>query len=218
METRPATHSRFYSFTSRCSIVDTVDGENGESFDIEEWLVMTSGSISPTVYLVILALMTALTTVATIVFVIPFPSTAGYFNLGDAFVMISGILLGPVGGFIAGGFGSAMGDIALGYFPYAPITFVVKGGEGLVIGLISRRVKESRTAKPLDLLGVILGAAVMLVGYYLGEVLLLGYSSGAALLELITINSIQVIAGGIIALIVGPMVRDFLRNYTSGSN
>lgn len=198
--------------------MDTVDGENGESFDIEEWLVMTSGSISPTVYLVILALMTALTTVATIVFVIPFPSTAGYFNLGDAFVMISGILLGPVGGFIAGGFGSAMGDIALGYFPYAPITFVVKGGEGLVIGLISRRVKESRTAKPLDLLGVILGAAVMLVGYYLGEVLLLGYSSGAALLELITINSIQVIAGGIIALIVGPMVRDFLRNYTSGSN
>jgi len=198
--------------------VDTVDGENAESFDIEDFLVMTSGSISPTVYLVVLALMTALTTVATIVFVIPFPSTAGYFNLGDAFVMISGILLGPVGGFIAGGFGSAMGDIALGYFPYAPITFVVKGGEGLVIGLISRRVKESRTAKPLDLLGVILGAAVMLVGYYLGEVLLLGYSSGAALLELITINSIQVIAGGIIALIVGPMVRDFLRNFTSGSN
>ncbi|MDF1538303.1 MAG: ECF transporter S component [Candidatus Thorarchaeota archaeon] len=198
--------------------MDTINGENGESINIEDELVMIPSSISPTVYLVILALMTALTTVATIVFVIPFPSTAGYFNLGDAMVMISGILLGPAGGFIAGGFGSAMGDVALGYFPYAPITFVVKGGEGLIVGLASRYVKNSITAKPLDLLGVILGAGVMLLGYFLGEVLLLSYSVEVALLELITINSIQVIMGGIIALIVGPLLRNFLRNYLTGSN
>lgn len=198
--------------------MDTVNGENGQYYEIEDELIIAPGSSSPTLFIVILALMTALTTVATIVFVIPFPSTAGYFNLGDAMVMISGILLGPVGGFIAGGFGSAMGDVALGYLPYAPITFLVKGCEGLIVGLFSRQVKEARTAKPVDILGVIIGAFAMLLGYYLGEVLLLGYSTGAALAELITINSIQVIMGGIIALLVGPIIRNFLRSYTSRSN
>ncbi len=218
MEVISAKECRYYSFASRCSIVDAGIGNNGETSVNEDELVMTTGPVSSTVHIVILALLTALTTVATIVFIIPFPSTAGYFNLGDAMVMISGILLGPIGGFIAGGFGSAMGDIALGYFPYAPITLVVKGSEGFIVGLASRHAKQSITAKPLDLLGIILGAGIMLLGYFLGEVLLLSYSVEVALLELITINSIQVIMGGIIALIVGPLLRNFLRNYLTGSN
>jgi len=79
----------------------------------------------------LLAIMTALATIMTIVIQIPYPGTSGYFNFGDTMVMLAGLLLGPVGGFIAGGFGSALADVATGYTFYAPITLVVKGLDGI---------------------------------------------------------------------------------------
>ncbi|MFW9907226.1 MAG: ECF transporter S component [Candidatus Thorarchaeota archaeon] len=182
---------------------------------LEDELTSTSKRVRPTIFLVLLALLTAMTTVATIIIVIPFPLTLGYFNLGDALVMTSGIILGPIGGLIAGGVGSALGDVALGWYVYAPITLVVKGGEGLIVGTISRYSKKSKAAKPWDILGIVLGAIFMLCGYYVGEVLVLGIPSWYALLELLTINSIQVIAGGIVSLLIGPILRDFLRTYVS---
>ncbi len=165
------------------------------------------------VYIALLAIFTALTTVATIVFIIPIPSTFGYFNLGDALVMISGILLGPIGGFIAGGAGSAMGDLALGYVGYAPFTFFIKGGEGLVVGAISRYSGNKTTLRFWDVIAVLLGSIIMLSGYYIAEVVFLGLAPHAALLELVAFNSIQVIAGSAISLIVGPMLRGFLKGY-----
>ncbi len=171
--------------------------------------------ISRTLYIALLAMFCALTTVATIVFIIPIPSTFGYFNMGDAMVMLSGILLGPVGGFLAGGFGSAMGDMALGYFAFAPFTFLIKGGEGLVVGMISRYSENARKLRPWDILGVILGAIIMLSGYYIAEVVFLGIPPPAALLELLAFNSFQVIGGGIVSLLIGPSLRGFLSDYRS---
>ena len=191
------------------------DAANSTDSEIERGMIAFGGPMSPTVYIVLLALMTALTTVATVVFVVPFPSTIGYFNLGDAMVMICGILLGPIGGLVAGGVGSAMGDVALNYLHFAPITLVVKGSEGLIVGMISRYAKSGKRVSPWDILGVLLGSIVMLAGYLVSEILILGLSSGVALLELITINSIQVIMGSITAVIVGPILRGFLENYTS---
>ncbi|MHA1960870.1 MAG: ECF transporter S component [Candidatus Thorarchaeota archaeon] len=160
-------------------------------------------------YVALLAMMLALTTVGTVVFLIPFIPTQGYFNLGDAFVMLSGMLLGPVGGFIAGGAGSAMADVALAFAYFAPITFVVKGCEGLFVGLISRRSWNQDRVNMWDVLAVAVGALVMLTGYFLAEVFLYGFE--AALAELIFVNSIQVSVGAIVTLLVGPTVRGFLR-------
>lgn len=173
-----------------------------------------TGRTSIALFVALIAIFSALTTVATILFVIPIPSTIGYFNLGDALVMLSGILLGPIGGFIAGGVGSAMGDVALAYFAFAPFTFIIKGSEGLIVGLISRYSKRSRTPTPWDVLALILGSIVMLSGYYIAEVVFLGIAPMAAFLELVAFNSIQVIAGSIISLLIGPMLRGFLHNYT----
>jgi uncharacterized membrane protein len=150
------------------------------------------------------------------VFQIPFVATQGYFNLGDTFVMVSGFLLGPVGGFIAGGVGSGMADIILGYPQYAPITFIAKGCEGLLVGLFSFRTKEAARISGWDVIGVFFGAIAMLLGYFLGEVFLLSYGIEAALAEMITINILQVTAGGIVAFLVGPIVRIFLRTTLYG--
>ena len=169
-----------------------------------------------TFYYALLAILTALTTVATMVFQIPFVATQGYFNLGDTFVMTSGFLLGPIGGFIAGGLGSSLADLLLGYPVYAPITFISKGFEGLLVGLFSFRTKQAARISGWDIIGILFGAIAMLLGYFLGEAYLLGYGIEAAFAEMVTINVIQVTAGAFVAVFVGPIVRLFLRTTIYG--
>jgi uncharacterized membrane protein len=127
--------------------------------------------------------------------------------------MISGFLLGPVGGFIAGGTGSALADVLLGWTAFAPITFIAKGFEGMVVGYFSFRTARAARFSGWDILGLILGSAAMLLGYLFGEMLLFGYAFEVALLELITINSIQVIMGSIATVLVGPLLRVYLKDY-----
>ncbi|TFG96014.1 ECF transporter S component [Candidatus Thorarchaeota archaeon] len=156
----------------------------------------------------LLAIMTALTTIATSILVIPYPVTNGYFNLGDTMVMLGGLMLGPIGGFIIGGFGSAFADMILAPI-YVPITFVVKGFEGMAVGYFcSKTLKTTRLSK-WDITGVLVGSVIMLVGYLLGEILLWGFEF--ALAELIAVNLAQVTAGAIVALLVGPTIRSYLR-------
>ena len=57
----------------------------------------------------------------------------------------------------------------------------------------------------------------MLLGYFLGEVFVLGYTIEAAFAEMVTINILQVTAGAIVAVFVGPIVRIFLRTTIYGS-
>ncbi len=170
---------------------------------------------SKTVYISLLAILTALTTVATIVLIVPFPTTAGYFNLGDVLVMVSGFLLGPIGGFIAGGGGSAIADLIVAP-QYAPITFIAKGMEGMLVGLLSAKTAKEVRLSIWDILGVLLASIAMMLGYLLGEVYLLEYSFGAALAELITVNSIQVTVGSIVTLMIGPAIRNYYRDLSFG--
>ncbi len=139
------------------------------------------------------AVMTAATAAATMVISIPFPPTRGYFNLGDAMVMLSGLLFGATLGGIAGGVGSAISDVLLGYAYFSPLTLFIKGTEGFLVGLIGSNKKFS-----VKVAGVAAGAIAMLVGYFSVETPL--YGIGPALLELVTINSLQVVSGAIVSL------------------
>jgi len=91
------------------------------------------------VALVVSALMSALAFIATFVVVVPLPWTGGYFNLGDAAVILAGLLFGPTIGATAGAIGPTIADIVSGYPVFAPATLVAKGLEGMVTGLIVRR-------------------------------------------------------------------------------
>lgn len=84
--------------------------------------------------------MTALVFIITRVFVLPIPQTRGFFNLGEAGIYASALLFGPLVGALAGGIGSALADLSLGYAQYAPFTLVIKGLEGAVVGLVARAV------------------------------------------------------------------------------
>lgn len=169
------------------------------------------------VNIALLAIMTALATIITLIIQIPYPGTSGYFNFGDTMVMLAGLLLGPFGGFFAGGVGSALADLISGYTFYVPITLVVKGFEGMAVGFFSFKVKKHVRLSKWDIVGVLIAATVMLTGYFVAQVIIFTPLLGVAVAiataigELVTVNLAQVVIGGTVALIIGPTIRLYLR-------
>mgnify|MGYP001634788535 FL=1 len=147
------------------------------------------------------AMLAALTYAATVVIRIPTP-TGGYVNLGDAVVLLAAFLLGPVGGMVAGGLGSALSDLMAGYMAWVPATLIIKGAMGLTAGLLYRRLGHIRG-------GIVLAAVpaecVMVLGYFGFEAALLGQGLGAAVG--ISANVVQ----GVFGLAAGTLLTLALR-------
>ena len=119
--------------------------------------------------LVLTALLMALTVVATMFIRIPLP--LGYINLGDAFVLLSVFILGPIYGTIAGGVGSALADL-FGYITYAPGTLVIKTAMALISYLVYKLLsKVTKKAVIGEIVGGIAGAIIMAFGYFVYETL-----------------------------------------------
>ena len=152
------------------------------------------------------AMMAALVTVATYIIQIPIPQTSGYLNIGDAMVFTAALTFGPSVGLFAGGVGSAISDMMGGYAYFAPVTLVVKGLEGLLVGLVGYR-KNLRG----NILAVGIGSAVMISGYFLAETFLMGYGVGAALVE-VPLNLFQVTFGGIVGIPLSAIIRRYVLN------
>ena len=122
------------------------------------------------------AVLAALSCVATMVVQIPSPMN-GYVNLGDCFVLLSGWLLGPWWGAAAGGIGSMLADLLLGYGHYAPGTLIIKGAMALVAALIFKAFKKNTAGA---LVSGVAAEVVMVAGYFGYAALLLGKGIGAA--------------------------------------
>lgn len=124
------------------------------------------------------ALFAAIICVSTFIIKIPVAVTGGYINMGDCFVLLGGIVLGPVYSFLAAGLGSALADILSGYAIYAPATFLIKGLMALVIALLFKFSKSKYNIFSLLLFGLI-SEAIMVAGYFIYECFILPYGLGA---------------------------------------
>ena len=154
--------------------------------------------------IVMTALFAALACVATMSIRIPTPGTGGYIHPGDAIVILSGVILGPVWGLLAAGIGSAMADPLGGYFIYVPITFAVKGLIAFIAGMIYHKLgKTSKTQYTAVILGGITDIILVAGGYFLCEIPLYGASAAAAS---IPANLIQGLGGLIIAFVLYPLL------------
>jgi uncharacterized membrane protein len=158
------------------------------------------GRLSPRllISLSLIGVFSALICVLTMVISIPIPATQGFINIGDAGVMICGLLFGPIIGGFSGGIGSALADIFLGYAIYAPGTLIIKGLEGFLVGFIANPKKYYEKINYRDILAVIAGGSLMAIGYFLYEIILFGIA--AASYELILNGIIQFGLGGLIAI------------------
>jgi uncharacterized membrane protein len=155
---------------------------------------------SPAFRIASVAVLTAVTAVFTLLIRIPSPAR-GYFNLGDVAIVFTAVTFGPFSAAIAGGLGTGLADVISSFVQWAPISLVVHGLEGLVIGLILRARPGSI---PLAFVAGIAGAAVMAAGYLAGGTLLEGF--GPALAELPG-NAVQSVAGVILGVPLSVAVR-----------
>ncbi|MBO3839804.1 MAG: ECF transporter S component [Thermoproteota archaeon] len=127
------------------------------------------------------ALSIALVFVATSSISIYIPATRGYFNLGDSMVFLTAILFGPIVGGVAGGIGSMLSDVFLGYTVYAPATLVVKGVEGFITGKLYRILMGKEKAGRTWLIMVLFFMPVMVLGVVVAALMFMGEEAEVSL-------------------------------------
>ena len=154
-----------------------------------------------TFYVVLIALFSALVCVLTIFVQIPWGK--GYINFGDTLIFLAASLLGPVGGMIAGAIGSSLADLFSGFATYAPFTFVVKGGEGFLCGILYTYVFRKQRPMLRRLFSMLIAGAWMIIGYFHTDLMLYGWE--ASLFNFVS-GPIQAGASLVVALIVMPRV------------
>jgi len=125
---------------------------------------------------------------------IPLPSR-GYFNFGDVAVVFAGLVLGGIiskkriiWGFGVGGLGSALADILGGFAIFSPLTLIAKGLEGAMAAFSSQRTAM------MNYFFLLIGGALMVATYFIGEVLMPNIGYQGAVSEVIP-NIIQAIGG-----------------------
>lgn len=149
--------------------------------------------------------LTGLACISTLVIRIPIPATTGYFNIGDVFVLLGALWLGPVAGLVIGAVGPTLAD-AIGYPQFILATCIVKGLEGLLAGLIAAASAGLRS----KVAAAYIGAAWMVLGYFVFEAYVypaIGRvapffaitNMGAAIVEL-PINAFQGVVGASVAI------------------
>lgn len=168
------------------------------------------------------AMFTALTFVATYIIKLPTP-TMGYIHIGDCFVILSGIFLGPAVGALAAGLGSALSDLIGGYTLFVPGTFVIKALMAAVAAWIFKALKKHTFAATL---AAGIGAeAVMVAGYFGYNILITGFSgnadvslaaAAAASAAEIPFNLVQGTVGIVLAIVLQPLVHRILQKTLSG--
>lgn len=140
-------------------------------------------------------------------FAIPFAPTGGFFNLGDAIVMTTALIFGPIVGCVAGGIGSSIADILLGYGEFAPFTLIIKGVEGFLIGKIAGGTDKPSLTKLC--IAWLVGGVTIVGGYWVAEAFIMGLGIPAANAEII-INVPQAI-GSLIGIPVAFGVKTRLK-------
>lgn len=152
--------------------------------------------------LVLTALFAALCCVATMSVRIPTPGTGGYIHPGDAIVILSGVVLGPLYGFLAAGIGSCMSDLLGGYLTYVPITLLIKGLVAMTFAFAYQKLSH---AGKHSYAGVAAGGILDMIlvpgGYFCFEYFLYGAGAAAS----IPANLIQGASGLVLALVLYPV-------------
>ena len=144
------------------------------------------------------ALFIAATVVATKIQV-PVPSYRIYFNLSEALIYTAALCMGARIGAISGAVGAGLAELIGAYSFWTPITIVIKGVEGYVVGRLSRDGTLGSSIK-----AVIAGAIVMIIGYGLAVWLIVGW---VAVPAEIGIDIAQTGIGGLIAIPVSRRLK-----------
>jgi uncharacterized membrane protein len=138
-----------------------------------------------------LAMLTALTTVLSLLFVIPIPQTKGVVTLCEAGIYTTALLLGGPSGAMVGSLSGGMIDFLSGYPEWALFSILIHGCQGYLAGRFRQQ----------PVVALIIGSLTMILGYAGATTLMFGFGAGIAS---ILSNSFQNIFGILVAF---PLVK-----------
>lgn len=152
-------------------------------------------TVAPVKWLTVTALFMALN-IALSSFGVPVPG--GHFYLNDIVIATAAILLDPLGAFIVGGVGAFLGDF---FFYPTPmfVSLVTHGLQAVVISLCVRKASEAKK-RTGAILGVTLGAVIMVIGYSLGRAFL--YSTPEYAILKLPYQILQAGIGAVLAVVI----------------
>lgn len=148
-----------------------------------------------TVYLCVSAMFMALN-VAMSSFGVPVPG--GHLYLNDVIICLASIMLDPFSAFLVGGVGAFLGDF---FFYPTPmfVSLVTHGVQSVVISVFSHYVMKNRPVLS-SIIGVTIGAIIMVVGYSLGRAFI--YSTPEYALLKMPYQILQAVVGAILGEIL----------------
>lgn len=124
------------------------------------------------------------------------PVPGGHLYLNDIVICLAAILLDPFQAFAVGGIGAFLGDF---FFYPAPmfVSLVTHGLQAVVISLCSHQLMKK---KPVlgSLIGVAVGAVIMVVGYTLGRAFL--YSTPEYAILKLPFQILQAAVGAVVGM------------------
>ena len=138
-----------------------------------------------------LAMLTALTTALSLLFVLPVPQTKGVVTLCEAGIYTTALLLGGPSGAIVGSLSGGMIDFLSGYPEWALFSILIHGCQGYITGRF----------RHYPLLALWLGSVTMILGYAAATTIMFGVGAGIAS---ILSNSVQNVFGILVAF---PLVN-----------
>lgn len=154
-----------------------------------------AGALRPVKWLTTTAMLMAMN-IALSSFGVPVPG--GHLYLNDIVICTAAILLDPLGAFIVGGVGAFIGDFL--FYP-APmfVSLVTHGLQAVVISLVAHRAAPERRLRSA-VLGVTLGAVIMVVGYSLGRAFI--YSTVEYAVLKLPFQILQAAVGAVVGVLV----------------
>ncbi|MCC4046308.1 ECF transporter S component [Enterococcus gallinarum] len=138
-----------------------------------------------------LAMLTALTTALSLLFVLPVPQTKGVVTLCEAGIYTTALLLSGPSGAIVGSLSGGMIDFLSGYPEWALFSILIHGCQGYLTGRF----------RHYPLLALCLGSVTMILGYAAATTIMFGFGAGIAS---ILSNSLQNVFGILVAF---PLVN-----------
>lgn len=133
----------------------------------------------------------------------------GYINGGDAIVLLSGLILGPIYGLVTAAFGSAFADLISPYAIYTPATFIIKGLMAFTVAHLFELFRKV-DLKTNIIFSSVLAEIIMIVGYFIFEAYILEFGVIVAGYE--TINNLIQAASSValVTLIYLPLSKSTL--------
>ncbi len=155
-------------------------------------------------YLTMLGLLTALVAVSTMVIKIPTIATEGYIHLGDSMIFLAAIMFGKKEGAIAGGVGSAMADLFLGYTHWILPSLIIKVLMGYIVGLIADQ-ESNNLINLRNSIALVFGASWMVFGYFIAG----GIIKGSFIVSAASVpaNLVQGFVGALLFIPIGIALK-----------